>query len=42
VTKEWAIYELINHPHVMAKARKEIDMVIGKKRIVEESDNGYS
>lgn len=38
VTTEWAISELINHPHVMAKARQEIDMVIGKKRIVEESD----
>jgi len=38
VTTEWAISELINHPHLMAKARQEINMVIGKKRIVEESD----
>lgn len=38
VTIEWALAELINHPNVMAKARQEIDMVIGKSKIVEESD----
>jgi len=30
--------ELMNHPHVLEKARLEIDAVVGKSRIVEESD----
>lgn len=38
VTTKWGLSELINHPKVMAKARQEIDMVIGKNKIVEESD----
>ncbi|CAJ1909820.1 unnamed protein product [Sphenostylis stenocarpa] len=38
VTIEWAMAELINHPHVLEKARQEIDVVVGKSRIVEESD----
>lgn len=38
VTIEWALAELINHPDVMEKARKEIDSVVGKSRLVEESD----
>ncbi|KAJ7972275.1 Cytochrome P450 family protein [Quillaja saponaria] len=38
VTIEWAIAELINHPNLMAKARQEIDSVIGHARIIEESD----
>ncbi|XP_062119277.1 3,9-dihydroxypterocarpan 6A-monooxygenase-like [Humulus lupulus] len=38
VTMEWAISELMTHPTAMAKARKEIDQVVGNKRIVEESD----
>ncbi|CAJ1909858.1 unnamed protein product [Sphenostylis stenocarpa] len=38
VTIEWAMAELINHPHVLEKARQEIDAVVGKSRIVEESD----
>ncbi|XP_023912603.2 3,9-dihydroxypterocarpan 6A-monooxygenase [Quercus suber] len=38
VTTEWGLSELINHPKVMDKARQEIDMVIGKNKIVEESD----
>ncbi|XP_061346434.1 cytochrome P450 93A3-like [Gastrolobium bilobum] len=38
VTMEWAMAELINNPNVMEKARQEIDEVIGKSRIVEESD----
>ena len=35
---EWAIAELINHPVIMEKARCEIDSVVGKSRLVEESD----
>ncbi|OIW12135.1 hypothetical protein TanjilG_02356 [Lupinus angustifolius] len=37
-TIEWALAELINHPNIMAKARLEIHSVVGKSRIVEESD----
>ncbi|TKY53285.1 3,9-dihydroxypterocarpan 6A-monooxygenase [Spatholobus suberectus] len=37
-TIEWALAELINHPGVMVKARQEIDSVVGKNRLVEESD----
>lgn len=38
VTIDWALSELIKHPKWMAKARVEIDQVVGKNRIVEESD----
>ncbi|XP_020236279.1 3,9-dihydroxypterocarpan 6A-monooxygenase [Cajanus cajan] len=38
VTLEWSLAELINHPTVMEKARKEIDSIIGKDRIVTELD----
>ncbi|KAL2320829.1 hypothetical protein Fmac_029798 [Flemingia macrophylla] len=38
VTMEWGMAELINNPRVLEKAREEIDSVIGKSRIVEESD----
>ncbi|WOG90982.1 hypothetical protein DCAR_0310230 [Daucus carota subsp. sativus] len=35
---EWALAELINHPDIMKEARQEIDTVVGKNRLVEESD----
>ncbi|XAR68562.1 3,9-dihydroxypterocarpan 6A-monooxygenase [Bertholletia excelsa] len=38
VTTEWALAELINHPQIMEKAQREIDTVVGKSRLVEESD----
>ena len=38
ITIEWALAELINHPDMMKKAREEIDSVVGKNRLVEESD----
>ncbi|KEH19805.1 putative 3,9-dihydroxypterocarpan 6A-monooxygenase [Medicago truncatula] len=38
ITIEWAIAELINNPHVMEKARQEIDSVTGKSRLIQESD----
>lgn len=38
ITVEWALAELINHPGIMKKAREEIDSVVGKSRLVEESD----
>ncbi|XP_010257378.1 PREDICTED: cytochrome P450 93A2-like [Nelumbo nucifera] len=38
MTIEWAMSELINNPSVLEKAREEIDLVVGKSRLVEESD----
>ncbi|XP_010257379.1 PREDICTED: cytochrome P450 93A2-like [Nelumbo nucifera] len=38
VTIEWAMSELINNPSVLEKAREEMDLVVGKSRLVEESD----
>ncbi|XP_058071332.1 cytochrome P450 93A3-like [Magnolia sinica] len=38
ITTEWALAELINHPDMLMKARAEIDSVVGKERLVEESD----
>lgn len=38
VTVEWSVAELMNHPTVMEKARKEIESVIGKERMVMELD----
>lgn len=38
ITTEWALAELINHPNIMEKAREEIDSVVGKTRLVEETD----
>ncbi|KAH6767803.1 cytochrome P450 [Perilla frutescens var. hirtella] len=38
ITVEWALAELINHPNILQKAVQEIDSVIGKYRLVEESD----
>ncbi|XWS59214.1 hypothetical protein CRYUN_Cryun08bG0102300 [Craigia yunnanensis] len=34
----WELAELINNPIVMEKARQEIDSVVAKSRILEESD----
>lgn len=38
ITIEWALAELINNPHVMEKARQEIDSVTKKNRLIQESD----
>ncbi|KAM6568545.1 hypothetical protein CsatB_016530 [Cannabis sativa] len=38
ITLEWALAELINHPNIMKKAMDEVDSVVGKTRLVEESD----
>ncbi|KAK6146082.1 hypothetical protein DH2020_019951 [Rehmannia glutinosa] len=35
---EWAMAEMINQPHILDKACKELDRVVGKDRLVEESD----
>ncbi|MFS7893589.1 putative 3,9-dihydroxypterocarpan 6A-monooxygenase [Helianthus anomalus] len=38
ITMEWALAELINHPNIMKKAVEEINQVVGKRRLVQESD----
>ncbi|XP_047326579.1 phenylalanine N-monooxygenase CYP79D16-like [Impatiens glandulifera] len=35
---EWAIGEMINQPETLAKAVQELDQVVGKNRLVQESD----
>ena len=35
---EWALAEMINQPAVMRKAVEEIDRVVGKERLIQESD----
>ncbi|KAF7835992.1 beta-amyrin 24-hydroxylase [Senna tora] len=35
---EWTLAELIKNPKIFSKARKEIDSVVGKNRLVRESD----
>ncbi|WCJ39155.1 cytochrome P450 family 705 subfamily A polypeptide 22 [Euphorbia peplus] len=37
-TMEWILAELMNHPRVMKKLRDEINSIVGRKRLVEESD----
>ncbi|XP_071686649.1 cytochrome P450 81Q32-like [Rutidosis leptorrhynchoides] len=37
-TMEWAMSLLLNHPQVLQKAQNEIDRVVGKDRLVDESD----
>nr|XP_043636830.1 cytochrome P450 93A3-like [Erigeron canadensis] len=38
ISTEWALAELINHPNIMKKAIEEIDQVVGKNRLLQESD----
>ncbi|CAN6317775.1 unnamed protein product [Urochloa humidicola] len=35
---EWAIAEMMNKPEIMEKAMDELDTVVGKERLVQESD----
>ncbi|XP_008460602.2 cytochrome P450 71AU50 [Cucumis melo] len=35
---DWAIVELIRHPHIMKKMQQELDKVVGLQRMVLESD----
>ncbi|XP_078430203.1 cytochrome P450 superfamily protein [Wolffia australiana] len=37
-TVEWAMAELIRHPSILKAAREEIDAVVGKSRLVSDSD----
>lgn len=38
ISTEWALVELIKNPLLLQKAREEIDNVVGKGKLVEESD----
>lgn len=35
---EWAIAEMINKPSILDRAREELDQVVGKNRLIQESD----
>uniref|UniRef100_A0A7I4B718 Cytochrome P450 n=1 Tax=Physcomitrium patens TaxID=3218 RepID=A0A7I4B718_PHYPA len=37
-SSEWAMAELVNAPHTMKKAQAELDAVVGRDRMVKESD----
>ncbi|KAJ4980012.1 hypothetical protein NE237_010792 [Protea cynaroides] len=37
-TLEWTLAEMINQPEILQKAIEEIDRVVGKERLVQESD----
>ncbi|CAM6040225.1 unnamed protein product [Sphagnum compactum] len=38
VTLEWAMAELLQHPDIMKRVQAELDNVVGRNRLVEESD----
>ncbi|KAF4373890.1 hypothetical protein F8388_007796 [Cannabis sativa] len=38
LTLEWAMSNLLNHPHVLEKVKAEIDSEIGQRQLMEESD----
>lgn len=38
VTLTWAVSLLLNNPHVLKKAREELELQVGRKRQVEEED----
>ena len=35
---EWALAEMVNNPELLAKAVDEMDRVVGRERLVQESD----
>ncbi|KAL8485842.1 hypothetical protein ACS0TY_027945 [Phlomoides rotata] len=37
-TIEWAINEVLRHPHIIKKAKEELDRIIGRNRWVQETD----
>ncbi|KAK1265210.1 Flavonoid 3'-monooxygenase [Acorus gramineus] len=40
-TVEWALAELILHPDILKKAQQELDSVVGRSRLVSESDMAH-
>ncbi|CAJ2669498.1 unnamed protein product [Trifolium pratense] len=39
ISTEWALVELMNNPSLLQKAREEINKVVGKNKLVDESDS---
>ncbi|EOA36131.1 hypothetical protein CARUB_v10012430mg [Capsella rubella] len=37
-TTQWIMAELINHPEILKRVREEIESVVGKTRLIQESD----
>ena len=37
-TTEWAISSLLQHPEVLERAQEELDVVVGRERVLDESD----
>ncbi|GAA0159402.1 oxygenase [Lithospermum erythrorhizon] len=35
---EWALAEMLNQPNILTKATKELDKIVGRQRLVQESD----
>ncbi|KAL0924873.1 hypothetical protein M5K25_005731 [Dendrobium thyrsiflorum] len=38
ITVEWILAELIRHPHILARAQQELDSIVGRHRLICESD----
>lgn len=38
ISVEWAMSELVRNPHVQAKAQEELDRVVGRDRVMNETD----
>lgn len=38
VTLEWAMSNLLNHPHILEKAKAELDRQIGQQNLMDEPD----
>ncbi|KAH0467265.1 hypothetical protein IEQ34_004503 [Dendrobium chrysotoxum] len=38
ITVEWILVELIRHPHILARAQQELDSIVGRHRLICESD----
>ncbi|XP_078182668.1 cytochrome P450 98A1-like isoform X2 [Carex rostrata] len=38
ISVEWAMAELVRNPHVQAKAQEELDRVVGRNRVMNETD----
>jgi len=37
-TTQWTMAEILNHPNVLERLRKDIDSVVGKTRLIHETD----
>lgn len=38
ITVEWAMAELVSHPRIQQKAQEELDRVVGRDRVINETD----